>query len=212
MLRRTEQLKQGNAVGAPPEESLPWPLNFFSSLFVVPHIITTLKGGNGRKKKQKQKEHNCRIWIISVLTPGNYFADVCNFHNAHAVYARYGGIVFAAEEGEHIASALGDTNKGVILLNHGLLTVGSTVDEAGFMFGLLDRACAMQLAVEAAAANGIPKNVISDEEAAHNFKMASEANVLYREAQPDIEYEIEVAGGEDVVARGFESLRAVVAP
>ncbi|OTA53426.1 arad-like aldolase/epimerase [Hypoxylon sp. EC38] len=133
--------------------------------------------------------------------------DVCNFYDAHAVYARYGGIVFAAEEGEHIAAALGDKNKGVILMNHGLLTVGSTVDEAGFMFGLMDRACAMQLQVEAAAANGIPKQIISDEEAAYNFKMASEANVLYREAQPDIEYEIETAGGEDALARGFENLR-----
>lgn len=119
--------------------------------------------------------------------------------------------MFAAEEGEHIAAALGAANKGAILLNHGLLTVGSTVDEAGFLFGLLDRACAMQLQVEAAAANGIPKCVISDEEAAYNFKMASEANVLYREAQPDIEYEIEAAGGEDVVARGFENLRVVAA-
>lgn len=133
--------------------------------------------------------------------------DVCNFHNAHAVYARYGGIVFGAEEGEHMAAALGSANKGVILMNHGLLTVGGTVDEAGFMFGLLDRACDMQLRVEAAAANGLAKRVISDDEAAYNFKMASERNALYREAQPDIEFEIEMAGGEHVVARGFETLR-----
>ncbi|KAI3328055.1 class II aldolase [Xylariaceae sp. AK1471] len=133
--------------------------------------------------------------------------DVCNFHDAHAVYARYGGIVFGAEEGEHIADALGDVNKGLILMNHGLLTVGSTVDEAGFMFGLLDRSCAMQLQVEAVAANGLTKRVINDEEAAYNFRMASEKNVLYREAQPDIEFEVEMAGGEDVLARGFETLR-----
>ncbi|KAI8624037.1 class II aldolase [Xylariaceae sp. FL1651] len=134
--------------------------------------------------------------------------DVCNFHNAHAVYARYGGIVFGAEEGEHIAAALGAANKGVILMNHGLLTVGATVDEAGFMFGLLDRACAIQLQVEAAAANGqLPRRVIGDEEAAHNFRMASERNVLYREAQPDLEYEFAMAGSEDALARGFETLR-----
>lgn len=133
--------------------------------------------------------------------------DVCNFHGAHAVYARYGGIVFAADEGEHIAAALGASHKGLILMNHGLLTVGATVDEAGFMFGLLDRACDMQLRVEAAAAAGLPKRVISDEEAAFNFKMASEVNALYREAQPDLEYEFEMAGGEDAVARGFEALR-----
>ncbi|KAI1753837.1 class II aldolase [Xylaria castorea] len=134
--------------------------------------------------------------------------DVCSFHDAHAVYARYGGIVFGAEEGEHIAAALGAANKGVILMNHGLLTVGGTVDEAGFLFGLLDRACDMQLRVEAAAAaNGLAKHIISDEEAAYNFQMASERNALYREAQPDVEFELEMAGGEDVMARGFETLR-----
>ncbi|KAI1156498.1 class II aldolase/adducin N-terminal [Nemania diffusa] len=136
--------------------------------------------------------------------------DVCNFHNAHAVYARYGGIVFGAAEGAHIADALGPSNKGVILMNHGLLTVGATVDEAGFLFGLMDRACAMQLQVEAAAAaNGLAKRIISDEEAAYNFRMASEANALYREAQPDIEFEFEMAGGEEVLARGFDSLRGI---
>jgi ribulose-5-phosphate 4-epimerase/fuculose-1-phosphate aldolase len=134
--------------------------------------------------------------------------DVCNFHNAHAVYANYGGIVFGADEGRRIADALGPSNKGVILMNHGLLTVGSTVDEAGFLFGLLDRSCAIQLQVEAACAGNptLKKQVISEEEAAYNFRMASESNVLYREAQPDIEMEFELAGGEDVVARGFNEL------
>ncbi|KAI2634259.1 arad-like aldolase/epimerase [Hypomontagnella submonticulosa] len=148
-----------------------------------------------------------RAWSVFARPLEMLNQDVCNFYNAHAVYARYGGIVFAADEGEHIAAALGDHNKGAILMNHGLLTVGATVDEAGFMFGLLDRACAMQLQVEAAAANGIPKQIISDEEAAYNFKMASETNALYREAQPDVEYEFEMAGGEEVLARGFENLR-----
>ncbi|KAI0418721.1 class II aldolase [Xylaria grammica] len=148
-----------------------------------------------------------RAWSVFARPLEMLNQDVCNFYNAHAVYARYGGIVFGAEEGEHIAAALGAANKGVILMNHGLLTVGSTVDEAGFMFGLMDRACAMQLQVEAAAANGLAKRVISDEEAAYNFKWASEKNALYREAQPDIEFEFEMAGGEDAVARGFEALR-----
>ncbi|RYP66308.1 hypothetical protein DL771_007890 [Monosporascus sp. 5C6A] len=138
--------------------------------------------------------------------------DVCNFYgDAQALYAEYGGIVFGAEEGERIAEALGPRGKGAVLMNHGLLTVGRTVDEAGFLFGLLDRSCDIQLRVEAAAANGnIPKRVISDEEAAYNFRMASEPHALYREAQPDIEYEFEMAGGEDVLSRGFESLSPVV--
>jgi ribulose-5-phosphate 4-epimerase/fuculose-1-phosphate aldolase len=37
--------------------------------------------------------------------------DICNFHNALAVYADYGGIVFAAEEGKNIAKAMGKNSK-----------------------------------------------------------------------------------------------------
>jgi ribulose-5-phosphate 4-epimerase/fuculose-1-phosphate aldolase len=132
--------------------------------------------------------------------------DICNFHDAHAVYASYGGIVFAAEEGQNIAKALGKANKGAILMNHGLVTVGSTVDEAGFMFGLLDRGCQMQLMVEAACAGNpsLKKNIISDEEAAYNFKMASEANSLYAEFQADLDLIMEL-DGFDKVSKGVES-------
>src|SRR5438034_484827 len=55
--------------------------------------------------------------------------DSCKFYNAHSVYNSYGGVVLAAEEGERIAEALGPQNKACILRNHGLLTVGHTVDE-----------------------------------------------------------------------------------
>lgn len=81
-------------------------------------------------------------------------------------------------------------------MNHGLLSTGSTVDEAGFLFGLLDRGCAIQLQVEAAKAGNpsLVTQVISNEEAAYNFKMASEKNSLYAEAQPDLDYEFEMAG------------------
>jgi ribulose-5-phosphate 4-epimerase/fuculose-1-phosphate aldolase len=37
--------------------------------------------------------------------------DICNFHNALAIYADYGGIVFAAEEGKNIAKAMGKNSK-----------------------------------------------------------------------------------------------------
>lgn len=92
-------------------------------------------------------------------------------------------------------------------MNHGLLTVGHTVDEAGFMFGLLDRGCRIQLDIEAACAGnpGLKRNIISDEEAAYNMKMASEKHVLYREAQPDLDYIFETTGLE-VVARGVDHM------
>jgi len=95
-----------------------------------------------------------------------------------------------------------------ILLNHGLLSTGSTVDEAGFLFGLLDRGCRIQLQVEAARAGNpnLVKHVISDEEAAYNFKMASEKGILYAEAQPDLEYEMEAAG-PGVLERGVDDVK-----
>jgi ribulose-5-phosphate 4-epimerase/fuculose-1-phosphate aldolase len=48
--------------------------------------------------------------------------DGCLFHDNLSVYANYGGVVLAAEEGNNIATALGPTNKACILQNHGLLT------------------------------------------------------------------------------------------
>lgn len=92
-------------------------------------------------------------------------------------------------------------------MNHGLLTVGHTVDEAGFLFGLLDRGCRIQLDVEAACAGNpsLKRHIVPDAEAAYNFKMASEKHVLYCEAQPDLEYIFETEGWENV-ARGVDNM------
>ena len=102
--------------------------------------------------------------------------DVCNFYGeALAVYDNYGGVVLgggALEEGDAIAKALGKKGKAAILVNHGLLTVGETVDEAGFLFGLLERSCGVQLEVERAGF-GEQKRVIGNQEAEFNFRMAS---------------------------------------
>jgi hypothetical protein len=37
--------------------------------------------------------------------------DICDLYDAIAVYADYGGIVFAEEEGRNIARSLGTKNK-----------------------------------------------------------------------------------------------------
>lgn len=57
--------------------------------------------------------------------------DSLRFYKDHAVYEDFGGVVVDKEEGRRIAKALG-TCKAVILQNHGLLTVGETIDEAAF--------------------------------------------------------------------------------
>ena len=57
--------------------------------------------------------------------------DSCSFYDDHSVFDDFTGVVLDTEEGKRIAYALG-TGKAVILRNHGLLTVGHTVDEAAW--------------------------------------------------------------------------------
>jgi ribulose-5-phosphate 4-epimerase/fuculose-1-phosphate aldolase len=87
--------------------------------------------------------------------------DACAFHGDHTLFDDYTGVVLDVEEGKRIAHALGDA-KACILRNHGLLTVGQTVDEAAWWFITLERSCQVQLMAEAAG-DPIP---IDDEHAA----------------------------------------------
>lgn len=96
------------------------------------------------------------------------------YGKAQAVYGDFNGVVFEPEEGERLASALGPSGKLLILRNHGLLTVGQTVDEAAYLFTLAEKSCEIQLKVDAAAASGIPKNTIDDKVAEHTFHMTSD--------------------------------------
>lgn len=52
-----------------------------------------------------------RAWSVFAKPLEMLNQDICNFYEAHAVYAEYGGIVFAEEEGRNIARALGEGNK-----------------------------------------------------------------------------------------------------
>ncbi|GAB7337832.1 hypothetical protein MBLNU457_4232t1 [Dothideomycetes sp. NU457] len=89
--------------------------------------------------------------------------DACAFHNDHVVYQDYNGVVLAAEEGKNIAKCLGK-NKAALLQNHGLLTVGTTIEEAVFWFVSMERCCQSQLLAEAAAGPRGEKPIIIDEE------------------------------------------------
>lgn len=101
--------------------------------------------------------------------------DVAMFYGpAQAVYGDFGGVVLDEEESHRLASGLGEEGKLLILRNHGLLTVGDTVDEAAYLFMLAERSCEIQLQVDAAAALGTPKNYINDAAAEYTFKMTSD--------------------------------------
>ncbi|WP_406309749.1 class II aldolase/adducin family protein [Streptomyces sp. NBC_00623] len=75
--------------------------------------------------------------------------ESCAFYEDHAVYQAYTGVVVDEEEGRRIAAALG-TRKAIILRNHGLLTVGDSVDAAAWWFVTMERSCQVQLAARAA--------------------------------------------------------------
>ncbi|KAL2816813.1 class II aldolase/adducin domain-containing protein [Aspergillus cavernicola] len=102
--------------------------------------------------------------------------DVAMFYGkAQSVYKDFGGVVLHEEESAALATALGKDGKGMILRNHGLLTVGDTVDEAAYLFLLMEKSCQIQLAADAAAAVGRQKVYIDDEAARFTFESTSEA-------------------------------------
>jgi ribulose-5-phosphate 4-epimerase/fuculose-1-phosphate aldolase len=86
--------------------------------------------------------------------------DSCAFYEDHGLFDDYTGVVLDLEEGKRIGVALGE-NKAVILRNHGLLTVGHSVDECAFWFVAMDRCCQAQLLAEA-----VGKPVLIDPEMA----------------------------------------------
>jgi ribulose-5-phosphate 4-epimerase/fuculose-1-phosphate aldolase len=75
--------------------------------------------------------------------------DACAFYEDHSLFDDYNGVVLDTSEGKRIAEALGES-KAVILRNHGLLTVGHSVDEAVWWFITFERSCQAQLLAEAA--------------------------------------------------------------
>jgi ribulose-5-phosphate 4-epimerase/fuculose-1-phosphate aldolase len=75
--------------------------------------------------------------------------DACAFYQDHSLFEDFRGIVYETSEGQRIARVLGE-RKAVILRNHGLLTVGRTVDEAVWWFITMERSCQAQLLAEAA--------------------------------------------------------------
>ncbi|KAJ2042067.1 hypothetical protein GGI03_005364 [Coemansia sp. RSA 2337] len=96
--------------------------------------------------------------------------DACMFYNDHALFPGFNGVVADEAEGERMAETLAG-HKALILQNHGLLTVGGSVDEAAFWFIALDRSCQAQLLAESA---GTPI-CISDEVARDSHRTVGSA-------------------------------------
>ncbi|KAF7535352.1 hypothetical protein G7054_g5449 [Neopestalotiopsis clavispora] len=122
--------------------------------------------------------------------------DACNLYGIVGVYAEHGGIALAQDEGRAIAQSLGKTNTACILMNHGLITCGTTVDEAAFLFYCLDQSARGQLMAEAAAANGLEKKIIPDDMAKYTARSMQSPDNFYNEFQPEFNLIVHESNGE----------------
>lgn len=117
--------------------------------------------------------------------------DACAFFLDHARFDDYTGVVNDPAEGARIAQALG-SHKALILANHGLLTVGTTVESAIWWYISMERTCQVQLMAMAA---GTPHDIshevaektreIVGSEAAGTFSYYPLFNWI-SEAEPDL--------------------------
>lgn len=77
-----------------------------------------------------------------------------------------------------------------------ILTCGTNVGEVAGLFIALERACHRQLAIEAAAANGIPKKYIPTAEAEYSKKYDYTPENTYMSFQPEYKAILAQTNGE----------------
>lgn len=110
--------------------------------------------------------------------------DACAFYDDLAVYDSFRGVVLVKEEGENIAKSLGN-KKAVLLQNHGLLTVGQTIEATVFWFCSLEKCCRAQLMADAAAAGrGGGTIKIDDQDASFTYKAVGTPRAGWFSAKP----------------------------
>jgi len=86
--------------------------------------------------------------------------DSCIFYEDHVIIrAQRGRVQFGIEDGQELVAQF-PKGKAAIHQNHGLFTVGQTVDEAVFWFLSMDRSCQAQLLAMAA---GTPQLIPHDD-------------------------------------------------
>lgn len=109
--------------------------------------------------------------------------DACAFFEDNARFDDYTGVVNDLAEGHKISAALGD-RKAIILANHGLLTVGTSVESAAWWFVTMERSAQVQLLAYAA---GSPTR-IDDEVARATYDQVGTEVAGYFQFQPMLEW------------------------
>lgn len=87
-------------------------------------------------------------WIQALAAAGEGIVvsqmDMTPFYNDCTILKEWPGVPIADQEGVIISGALG-TNRSIVLANHGMLTAGTTVEEATYLCVYLERAARIQL-------------------------------------------------------------------
>jgi ribulose-5-phosphate 4-epimerase/fuculose-1-phosphate aldolase len=121
-----------------------------------------------------------KAWASLGRELGMITQDACIFYKDHTVVTEGGGaIVLDESAGKALAAGLGG-HKAAIHQNHGLFTVGQSVEEATWWFVTMERSCQAQLLAEAA---GTPK-VIPDELAEYSYRNQTGPFAGWFSAQP----------------------------
>lgn len=103
-----------------------------------------------------------RTWTTNGRLIPPTTAESALFFGKHAIFDTY-----IHGEGDFLAKAL-EGNRALLLKNHGLLTVGESVDEAAFLFISLEKICQSQIAAESIGTNLILAEEIANR-IANNF-------------------------------------------
>lgn len=111
--------------------------------------------------------------------------DACIFHDTQAVYLNFGGVALEGDEGKEIAEAAAGA-RAVILQNHGLLTMGKTVDEAAYLFTLLEKSCQVQLLADSTKQR---KVLIPEDVALYSAFVTNDPETMYASFQPEYNYQ-----------------------
>ena len=132
--------------------------------------------------------------------------DFCVFYKDHVLHENFAGLVLDSNEGQAICAALGN-RKAALLGNHGILTVGPTIEATVAWFVLLENCCQIQLMVDAAAAGrGVPPVTIGEEEAQATWEAVGTKGNGYFQGLPLFQVVERDFGERSLLGRGVVAL------